>query len=133
MPPGDIDICASATWTTDGVTVAGGRGMGSDLNQLSYPRGAFVDDTGAIYITDDNLRVTKWEHGATTGLMVAGFGGQGSGNDQFEYHLHNLAVNAEGTMFICDKGNERVVRWEKNARSGIIVRIRSQQQPRAEI
>ncbi|CAF3465797.1 unnamed protein product, partial [Rotaria sp. Silwood2] len=118
VTPGDVDICASATWATDGVTVAGGQGIGSDLNQLTYPRGAFVDDTGAIYVTDDNLRVVKWEHGATSGVILAGFGGKGSGDDQFEYYLHNLAVDAEGTMFICDKGNERIVRWKKNAKSG---------------
>lgn len=112
------DICASATWATNGVTVAGGSGRGAGLNQLAYPRGAFVDNAGAIYVTDDNLRVMKWEPRAISGVMVAGFGGKGNGNDQFEYHLHNLVVNAEGTMFICDKGNSRVVRWEKDAKSG---------------
>jgi sugar lactone lactonase YvrE len=116
-----ISICASATWATNGVIVAGGRGIGADLNQLSYPRGAFVDDTGAIYITDDNLRVVKWERAASSGLMVAGFGGRGSNNDQFELYLHNLAVNKEGTMFICDNGNRRVMRWVKDAMSGEII------------
>jgi sugar lactone lactonase YvrE len=111
----------NATWSRNGVTVAGGRGIGAELNQLAYPRGAFVDDTGAIYITDDNLRVVKWERGASSGVMVAGFGGRGSNNDQFQFYLHNLAVNKEGTMFICDKGNERVMRWMKNAKSGEVI------------
>lgn len=101
--------------------MAGGSGIGSDLDQLAFPRGAFVDDTGAIYITDDNLRVVKWEREASSGVIVAGFGGRGSDNDQFEYHLHNLAVNKEGTMFICDQGNKRVMRWKKNAKSGEVI------------
>jgi sugar lactone lactonase YvrE len=113
-----MGICASATWTTNAVTVAGVGGMGADLDQLRYPRGAFIDDTGAIYITDDNLRVIKWEHRALTGVMVAGFGGKGSNNDQFQLYLHNLAVDKEGTMFICDSGNRRVMRWTKDAQSG---------------
>ncbi|CAF1269239.1 unnamed protein product [Rotaria magnacalcarata] len=114
----DVDICATATWATDGISVAGGQGAGKNLNQLYYPRGTFVDDTGALYITDDNLRVMKWKHGTESGVMVAGFGGRGNGSDQFEYYLHNLAVDTEGTMYICDKGNERVVRWKKDAKSG---------------
>lgn len=116
-----MGICASATWATNPVTVAGGRGPGSDPDQLKYPRGAFIDDTGAIYITDDNLRVMKWKPRASGGVMVAGFGGKGNNNDQFELHLHNLAVDQEGTMFICDSGNQRVMHWEKDAKTGQVV------------
>jgi DNA-binding beta-propeller fold protein YncE len=116
-----MGICASATWATEGETVAGRGGKGANLDQLKRPRGAFVDDTGAIYITDDNLRVVKWEFGASIGVKVAGFGGKGSNNDQFELYLHNLAVNKEGTMFICDNGNQRVMRWIENARSGEVI------------
>ena len=36
----------------EGIVVAGGRGQGSALTQLSYPRGLFVDTSGTIDVVD---------------------------------------------------------------------------------
>ncbi|CAF3159499.1 unnamed protein product [Rotaria socialis] len=57
----DDGICANATWDPNGVTVAGGNGEGSELNQLRYPWGFFVDDDAAVYVADTwNFRVIVW-------------------------------------------------------------------------
>ncbi|CAF4123577.1 unnamed protein product, partial [Rotaria sp. Silwood1] len=40
-------ICANATWNKTGITVAGGNGYGSKLNQLDHPYGLAVDDDSA--------------------------------------------------------------------------------------
>ena len=54
-------------------TVAGGNGRGSAANQLSSPRGIFVDSQGNLFIADEvNSRIQKWALGATLGITVAG-------------------------------------------------------------
>lgn len=59
-------------------TVAGGNGRGSAANQLSSPRGIFVDSQGNLFIADEvNSRIQKWALGATLGITVAGGNGYG--------------------------------------------------------
>jgi DNA-binding beta-propeller fold protein YncE len=45
------------------VTIARGNGMGNQLNQLSNPRGLYIDnDDQYIYIVDYlNHRIVKWK------------------------------------------------------------------------
>jgi sugar lactone lactonase YvrE len=46
---------------TNGITVAGGNGYGSDADQLANPSTVYVDTAGNIYIADeDNNRIQKW-------------------------------------------------------------------------
>ena len=57
----DDGICASATWNRNGVTVAGGNGQGSALNQLDGPNGLYVDEYAAVYVAEYwNPRLVKW-------------------------------------------------------------------------
>jgi sugar lactone lactonase YvrE len=52
---------ASSTSATNGVTVAGGNGPGSAVNQLYGPDWIYVDGAGTMYITDYwNNRIQKW-------------------------------------------------------------------------
>ncbi len=56
-----IKFPQNSTPTTKGVIVAGGNGEGNAANQLSSPRGLFVDDSGNIFIADwVNSRIQKW-------------------------------------------------------------------------
>ncbi|CAF0990231.1 unnamed protein product [Rotaria sordida] len=111
-------ICRSATWNRNGITVAGGKGQGSSLNQLAYPEGVFVDDDGAIFIADrDNHRVIKYMPGASNGELVAGGNKPGNNSNQL-YTPSKVVVGKHGTMFICDRINNRVQRWSKNANQG---------------
>jgi sugar lactone lactonase YvrE len=63
-------------WTPDDgpvTTVAGGKGSGSDANQLFFPFGVAVDADGNIYVADTgNHRVQKWTPDATEGVTVGG-------------------------------------------------------------
>lgn len=44
--------------------VAGGNGIGNQLNQLSFPWGIHVGKNGTIYIADsNNRRIQKWDRG----------------------------------------------------------------------
>ena len=78
-------IDGSAKWIQNGVTVAGGNGQGSGLNQLTSPHGIYVDDDQTIYIADlGNHRIMTWKHDATAGEIVAGGNGRGDGMNQLD-------------------------------------------------
>lgn len=63
----------NAQWLQNGDTVAGGKGEGSNMNQLKNPHGIFVDDAGNILIADWwNHRIVEWDVGATNGRILAG-------------------------------------------------------------
>jgi sugar lactone lactonase YvrE len=111
-------ICASATWNQNGVTVAGGNGRGTLLNQLHEPLGLFVDGNDAVYVVDTlNNRVVKWASGVPSGQLVAGGNGEGSQTNQMLYAT-KLVVDEKGAMFICDHENKRVQQWFKNSDHG---------------
>ncbi|CAM4986578.1 unnamed protein product, partial [Rotaria socialis] len=85
------NIPANATWKQNGVTIAGGHGLGNATNQLSYPHGIFVDDNQTVVIADNgNDRMMQWKNGDTT-------------NGQTD------------SLIICDRGNRRVVRWSRRS------------------
>lgn len=104
----------SATWSQEGIVVAGGNGTGSALNQFAAACSIFIDASDAIYVADaNNNRIMKWEKGASEGIVVAS--GQLSGPGP-------VIVDKEGTMFIRDKTDKyRVLRWPKDAKSGEVI------------
>ena len=98
--------------------MAGGNGAGSELNQLQYPSGIFLDDDSNLYIADAfNHRVVKWNYGSSVGQVVAGGNDLGNQSNQFRYP-NSVAVDKNGTMFICDEGNKRLQKWEKDDSKG---------------
>ena len=116
-------ICATATWTTVGKTVAGGDGPGADLNQLNSPFGLFVDpnDNDALIIVDSaNGRVVKWDQAASSGTVVAGGNGMDNRTDQLAAPRY-VTVDQEGTLFITEYTNKRVSRWKRGAQHGEII------------
>lgn len=122
----DDGICDNATWSTTGITVAGGNGAGDDLNQLHYPGGIFLDDDSNLYITDEfNHRVVKWDYGSSVGEVVAGGNGDGHGENQIPFPLQ-LTVDKNGTIFVCADGDYTIKKWEKNASVGetIVTNVR---------
>lgn len=80
-------ICANATWNQTGITVAGGNGEGSALNQFWEPFHIFVDEAHSLYVADwGNNRVTKWQVGANEGVAVA----VGNGDESDTNQLSNM-------------------------------------------
>lgn len=104
-----------------GITVAGGNGFGTLLNQLAHPQGLWVLPEGTIYIADqENHRVVKWSRGAATGVVVAGGNGAGNAANQLN-NPYDVAVDGFGNVFVSDPVNNRVQRWAPGAASGITV------------
>ena len=117
LPIQNDGICASATWNRNGITVAGGRGLGSALKQLNYPNGVFVDDEGTVYVADtNNRRVIKWTPGSTSGEVVVN-GDASSSNGKPLGQITKAIVDKQGTIYVCDRDNRRVLRYPKNEKN----------------
>lgn len=95
------------------ITVAGGNREGDQLNQLFHPCGLYVDDEQqVIYVADcHNHRIVKWRLGADNGEIVAGGNGKGQRIDQLYKPTHAIVDQKTKDLFICDRGNSRIVRW----------------------
>lgn len=107
----------------DGVaTTIAGRGERGDAGDggpagsaaLSSPRDVALDGDGSIYIADtSNHRIRKVDSGGTI-TTVAGTGDRGFGGDGGPATDANLnspasvAVAADGTIYIADRGNRRI-------------------------
>ncbi|CAF5013290.1 unnamed protein product, partial [Rotaria sp. Silwood1] len=114
MRASSIDIYPDATWSKNGITVAGGNGHGSGTNQLYSPHGLYVDDDLTIYVADrDNHRVVEWKSGATNGQVVAGGNGAGNEANQLNYPRDMIIDKESDSLIISDYDNKRVVRWPR--------------------
>ncbi|CAF3325101.1 unnamed protein product [Rotaria socialis] len=110
------NIPCSARWERSGVTVAGGRGEGSDRNQLKKSYGIFIDNDETVIIADCfNHRVVQWKPSDTNGQIVAGGNGQGSSLNQLNHPSDVLIGKKMDSLIIADLGNRRVVQWSRRS------------------
>ncbi|CAF3113148.1 unnamed protein product [Rotaria sp. Silwood2] len=109
-----IDIHPDATWSKNGITVAGGNEDGSDTNQLFNPYGLYIDDDQTIYVADlGNDRIVEWKSGATNGKVVAGGNGQGNDAHNLRYPADVIIDKERDSLIISDICNKRVVLWPR--------------------
>ncbi|CAF1089106.1 unnamed protein product [Adineta steineri] len=97
-----------------GITVAGGNGNrnGQELNQLSYPRGIFIDNDKSIYIADClNNRIVKWELNSNEGQIIAGENGKENQNNQLDGPLDIIFDKKNNSFIISEFFNQRVIRY----------------------
>ena len=94
------------------MTVAGGNGRGSALNQLYWAYGLDIDHLNERIVIADrgNQRIVEWRIGASTGTVIAGGGGKGN---PLSYPTDVLIDNETNSLFICDRGNRRVLQWSR--------------------
>ncbi|CAF3006379.1 unnamed protein product [Rotaria sp. Silwood2] len=111
-----VNLNANTKWFQNGVTVAGGNGSGSGMNQLYNLWGLCVDDNQTVYIADcGNHRIVEWKCGATTGRVVAGRNGPGNQLDQLLGPTDVIIDKERDSLIICDYSNNRVVRWPRQS------------------
>ena len=110
-----LTLSPNAQWSLNGVTVAGGNGRGSDVNQLWFLYGLDIDDDNhSIVIADfGNHRIMEWKMGASHGKVIAGDRGQGNRLDQLDGPIDVLIDKETNSLFIADQWNRRVVRWSR--------------------
>ena len=105
----------------ESTVVAGGNGGGSSLNQLNYPKGIHVDNTGNIYIADsENHRIVMYEPGNIEGLVVAGENGQGNGSNQLSWP-EDIVVDSNQNIYISNSGNTNLIKWKSGSSDGVVV------------
>jgi sugar lactone lactonase YvrE len=111
---------AGSTSATNGVTVAGGNGIGSAANQLNSPNWVYLDASGNIYVADaGNNRIQKFppnSTSATNGTTVAGGNGAGAAANQLSYPV-SVCVSAGGTLYVADQGNQRIQKFPAGSTS----------------
>ena len=98
-------------------------GYGSANNQLTGPLGISRDSTsGTLYIADSgNHRVMSYLSGASTGTVVAGGNGQGTGSNQLSNPRGIQYVSSSNSVYIANNGAHNIVRWVIGATSWILV------------
>lgn len=118
MPKKLIDIHPKATWTQDGITVAGGNGRGNKSNQLFHPRDMYIDNNMTIYVADElNHRIMEWKLGATNGRVVT----DGNGvRNQFSDPWDVIIDEQENSLLSCSLKGQKVTRWplQQNTNKG---------------
>ena len=88
--------------------------MGEEDNQLSGPRGLYVDEDQTLFIADtSNHRIVEWKKGDESGRVVAGGNGEGNGLNQLNRPLDVLLDKESDTLIIADRENRRVMRWSR--------------------
>lgn len=98
--------------TTNPTVVAGDGNNGSDVNQLSYPRGIFVDLNLDLYVADcRNDRVQLFPSGQLNGITVAG---NGSNRTVFIDCPASILLDADRNLFIVDNNNNRIMQFTFN-------------------
>lgn len=115
-------------WTlnsTSSKLVAGQMNTAGSTNRMLYtPRSLFYDENSStLYVVDsDNHRVQKFSvNGNGTGITVAGGNGQGAGLNQLRRPTGLWVSNKDGSVYVCDTYNHRVMKWKVNATQGLLV------------
>jgi len=103
--------------------VAGGYGQGNKSNELNYPYGLFVDiDNQRLIIADwGNHRIIQWEIGQAQGDVLVGLEGQGNQLNQLSLPTDVLLDKQTNSLFICDRGNRRILKWSPDNQGEIFV------------
>ncbi|CAF1177150.1 unnamed protein product [Adineta steineri] len=108
-------------YNNEGIVVAGGNGIGDQLNQLNCPAFIFVDGDQSVYVSDQsNYRVMKWRKDAKEGKIVAGGNGRGRNLNQL-FYPQVVMIDDLDQIYVADFGNNRVMRWCEGKEEGEIV------------
>jgi sugar lactone lactonase YvrE len=97
------------------------RTSGETIISNIYCRGLTMDESGALYVTDDRKHeVRRYRRGESQGTVVAGGNGNGNRLDQLSNPRY-VFVNRDHSVYVSDWRNHRVMKWVKDAKQGIVV------------
>jgi hypothetical protein len=109
---------------TNSTLVAGSLGgAGSNSLHLHWPYGLSLDETHSLlYVVDRyNSRVQKFTLGNLNGVTVAGGNGAGAASNQLDMPTTMYVSQLDQSYYICDCGNNRIVKWAMNATYGVTI------------
>jgi len=100
----------------------GGHGKGSGEDQLHEPWALFIDADRFVYVSDHkNHRVIRF-HADVQGVRQVVAGGNGKGFNKWQLCFPTgIFVDMDGSLFIADFGNNRIMKWPRGAEEGLVV------------
>ncbi|CAF0799473.1 unnamed protein product [Adineta ricciae] len=105
-----------------GTIVAGGKGGGESLDQLSVPIHIFVDEKKTMFITDEwNHRIVEWKYNENNGRVVAGGNGLGDRINQLAYPTSAMFDQQSQSLIIADRDNRRIVQWFNDQNQRVLI------------
>lgn len=109
--------------STAPVIVVSPNGTGSSLNQMQKNcRGLYVNKLGDIFVLDsENHRVLKWSVNASSGILVAGGGGQGNGSTQLSDAFGLFVDELNNVIYVADTWNYRIQKYVDGSVSGVTI------------
>ena len=121
--PTTTALCITSVWNQSISIVAGATSTaGSTATLLYNPYDVALDGYRNMYVVDySNHRVQQFAVGSYSATTVAGFS-SGAGSSRSElYYPVAIRVTANGTMFILDRDNYRVLKWQVGYPLGTVV------------
>ncbi|CAF1370282.1 unnamed protein product [Rotaria sordida] len=112
-----------ANGASSGTTVAGIGGIGNGLDQFLYPYAMTRDSsTGTLYISDtDNRRIMEYVSGASSGTVVAGGNGFGTGTTQLAAPSGIYFESSSDSFVIANYLGHNIVRWVRGASNWTLI------------
>jgi gliding motility-associated-like protein len=99
-------VKASQSLSTNGVTVAGGHGYGTNLNQVNPAANIVVDEAGNLYVSNPSAGndIRKWAPGASSGVSVIP-------PLNFLHSIGDIFVDQQGNIYADDFNHGTVLRY----------------------
>ena len=96
---------------------------GSALNQLNTPYGIALDEnSGTLYISEySGHRVMQYLSGASSGTVVAGGNGAGTGSTQLSGPFGIYLDLTSNSLLIANRGANNIVRWVLGASTWTLI------------
>ncbi|CAF1050919.1 unnamed protein product [Didymodactylos carnosus] len=89
-------------------------------DNFTRPVSVFVDNDNNLYVADTG-KVLKFRPNTSVGVTVAGGNDVGSGLYQLSNHTPGLMMDQDNNLYISEHENHRIVKWEPNAQTGILI------------
>jgi len=102
--------------------IFGQDGKGEGDQQLHEPWGLFLDANGYLYVSEHkNNRVIRLHPDIPNSRTVVA-GGNGKGYNKYQLnHPAGIFVDIDGSLFVADFGNNRIMKWPQGAEEGQVV------------
>jgi hypothetical protein len=104
---------------SSGTIVAGNGTSGSSSMQLNLPTQVLVDTNEYMYISElGNSCITRWAPDSTYGVCIASCTGAAGTTSTHLNKPHSLAFDSNGSLYVSDRENHRVQKFEILQNSG---------------
>jgi NHL repeat-containing protein len=108
-----VAVSALFAWATPAqATVTSWGGFGDAEGLFNHPWDLALDGAGHVYVMDSgNFRVQKF---TTSGAFLEAWGGEGSGDGEFAFDTHSLAVGPSGDVYVADSQASRIQQFDSD-------------------